>query len=301
MHHDKGPEADLYLEGHDQHRGWFHSSLLLASAIFGRAPYRGLLTHGFTVDGQGKKMSKSLGNTVAPQECRQDGRRNHPPVGGLDRLLGRPGHRRQDPGPRGGRLPPHPQHAALPAGQHQRLRPGKDAVAYGEMLEIDRYALARAAQLQQEILAHYKVYEFHPVVAKLQLFCSEDLGGFYLDVLKDRLYTTRPRAWPAARPRPRSPDHPGAAALDGALPVLHGRRSLEDRGHSESIFLEKFTELPAGDEPAGQVDASARSATWSTRTSKPCATGAVGSSLQAEVTLTAEPEDLALLQSLGTT
>ena len=68
MHHDQGPEADLYLEGHDQHRGWFHSSLLLASAIFGRAPYRGLLTHGFTVDGQGKKMSKSLGNTVAPQD-----------------------------------------------------------------------------------------------------------------------------------------------------------------------------------------------------------------------------------------
>jgi len=68
-HHDHGPEADLYLEGHDQHRGWFHSSLLLASAIFGRAPYRGLLTHGFTVDGQGKKMSKSLGNTVAPRTC----------------------------------------------------------------------------------------------------------------------------------------------------------------------------------------------------------------------------------------
>ena len=64
----RGPEADLYLEGHDQHRGWFHSSLLLASAIFGRAPYRGLLTHGFTVDGQGRKMSKSLGNTVSPQE-----------------------------------------------------------------------------------------------------------------------------------------------------------------------------------------------------------------------------------------
>ncbi len=68
MHHDEGPEADLYLEGHDQHRGWFHSSLCWPSAIFGRAPYRGLLTHGFTVDGQGKKMSKSLGNTVSPQE-----------------------------------------------------------------------------------------------------------------------------------------------------------------------------------------------------------------------------------------
>jgi isoleucyl-tRNA synthetase len=127
-----GPEADLYLEGHDQHRGWFHSSLLLACAMYGRAPYRGLLTHGFTVDGQGRKMSKSLGNGVSPQEV--SGKlgaeiirlwvRRH-------RLLGRPGHRRQDPGPRGGRLPPHPQHAALPAGQRQRLRPRRGRRAAG--------------------------------------------------------------------------------------------------------------------------------------------------------------------------
>ena len=78
-----GPEADLYLEGHDQHRGWFHSSLLLACALYGRAPYKGLLTHGFTVDSQGRKMSKSLKNGVDPQETSdQAGRRDHPPVGG---------------------------------------------------------------------------------------------------------------------------------------------------------------------------------------------------------------------------
>jgi isoleucyl-tRNA synthetase len=102
-------------------------------------------------------------------------------------------------------------------------------VAPAELLEIDRYALARAAQLQAEILAHYEVYEFHPVVAKLQLFCSEDLGGFYLDVLKDRLYTTRPRAWRAGPDRAVA-DHAGHAALDGALPQLHRRGGLEAGG-----------------------------------------------------------------------
>jgi isoleucyl-tRNA synthetase len=91
--HDSGPEADLYLEGHDQHRGWFHSSLLTACAMYGRAPYKGLLTHGFTVDSQGRKMSKSLGNGVDPQETSEEaGRGDHPPVGGGHRLLGR--HRR---------------------------------------------------------------------------------------------------------------------------------------------------------------------------------------------------------------
>jgi isoleucyl-tRNA synthetase len=88
-YHDSGPEADLYLEGHDQHRGWFHSSLLLGCALYDRAPYRGLLTHGFATDGQGRKMSKSLGNTVAPQEVsNKTGRGNRALVGGLHRLLG---------------------------------------------------------------------------------------------------------------------------------------------------------------------------------------------------------------------
>jgi isoleucyl-tRNA synthetase len=123
-HHLSGPEADMYLEGHDQHRGWFHSSLLLASAIRGRAPYRSLLTHGFTVDAQGRKMSKSLGNGIDLQEANKKWAPRSPPVGGLQRLLGRHRWRRQDPGPRDRRLPPHPQHPALSAGQHQRLRSG---------------------------------------------------------------------------------------------------------------------------------------------------------------------------------
>ena len=193
--HDEGPEADLYLEGHDQHRGWFHSSLLLSCAIDGRAPYRGLLTHGFTVDSQGRKMSKSLGNGINLQEAFKKWGAEiirlwvaasdySGDIAGDEKIMAR----------------------VIDA--YRRIRntlrfllantsdfdPARDAVPYEQMMEIDRWALARAAQFQAETLAHYRVYEFHPVVAKLQLFCSEDLGGFYLDVLKDRLYTTAARS-----------------------------------------------------------------------------------------------------------
>jgi isoleucyl-tRNA synthetase len=189
--HVSGPEADLYLEGHDQHRGWFHSSLLAACAIYGRAPYKGLLTHGFTVDGQGRKMSKSLGNTVAPQDI--SGKMGAEIIrlwaastdysGDLgidDKILARvvDGYRRIR------------NTLRFLMANTSDFNPATDAVPLAELLEIDRYALARASQLQEDILAHYERYEFHPVVAKLQVYCSEDLGAFYLDVLKDRLYTS---------------------------------------------------------------------------------------------------------------
>jgi len=189
--HHSGPEADLYLEGHDQHRGWFHSSLLAACAIYGRAPYKGLLTHGFTVDGQGRKMSKSLGNTVAPQDI----------SGKMGAEIIRLWAASTD---YSGDLGIDDKILARVVDAYRRIRntlrfllantsdfnPATDAVPLNELLEIDRYALARASQLQQDILAHYERYEFHPVVAKLQVYCSEDLGAFYLDVLKDRLYTS---------------------------------------------------------------------------------------------------------------
>ncbi|MEY4767305.1 MAG: hypothetical protein RI907_3978 [Pseudomonadota bacterium] len=189
--HHSGPEADLYLEGHDQHRGWFHSSLLAACAIYGRAPYKGLLTHGFTVDGQGRKMSKSLGNTVAPQDISSKmgaeiirlwaaSTDYSGDLGIDDKILARvvDGYRRIR------------NTLRFLLANTSDFNPEADAVPLGELLEIDRYALARASQLQQDILAHYERYEFHPVVAKLQVYCSEDLGAFYLDVLKDRLYTS---------------------------------------------------------------------------------------------------------------
>ncbi len=303
MHHDSGPEADLYLEGHDQHRGWFHSSLLLASAIFGRAPYRGLLTHGFTVDGQGKKMSKSVGNTVSPQEV----------SGKMGAEIIRLWCAATD---YSGDLAIDDKILARVVDAYRRIRntlrfllanvsdfdPAKDAVPFDQMLEIDRYALTRAAQFQQEVLAHYKVYEFHPVVAKLQLYCSEDLGGFYLDVLKDRLYTTAPKSM-ARRSAQTALHQITHAMLRWMAPFLSftAEEAWKVFGSSESIFLETYGTIPAGDE--GLQAKWERLRALRDLVNKEIealrAAGQVGSSLQARVTLTAAPEDHALLASLG--
>ena len=181
--------------------------------------------------------------------------------------------------------------------------PAKDAVPLAELLEIDRYALARAAQFQAEILAHYKVYEFHPVVAKLQVYCSEDLGAFYLDILKDRLYTTAPKSL-ARRSAQTALWHitPGDAALDGAVPELHRRGSVERAAATPSrsspqtysalaapdaALLAKWTRIREIRDVVNKDIEALR------------AEGRVGSSLQAGVALTAAPQDHALLASLG--
>ncbi len=303
MHHDQGPEADLYLEGHDQHRGWFHSSLLLASAIFGRAPYRGLLTHGFTVDGQGKKMSKSLGNTVAPQDV------SNKMGAEIIRLW-------VASTDYSGDLGIDDKILARVVDAYRRIRntlrfllanvsdfdAAQDSVPTEELLEIDRWALARAAQFQAELLAHYKVYEFHPVVAKLQLFCSEDLGGFYLDVLKDRLYTSAPKSL-ARRSAQTALHQITHAMLRWMAPFLSftAEEAWKVFGDSESIFLETYTDLPAGDEALLAKWARLREIRDVVNKDIEAvrAEGRVGSSLQAEVRVSAQPEDLALLQSLG--
>jgi isoleucyl-tRNA synthetase len=306
VHHDAGPEADLYLEGHDQHRGWFHSSLLLASALEGRAPYRGLLTHGFTVDSQGRKMSKSLGNGIDPQEVSKKlgaeiirlwvaASDYSGDIAGDDKILARvvDAYRRIRNTLR-----------FLLANTSDFDR-DQDAVPFDQLLEIDRYALDRAAQFQAEILAHYRVYEFHPVVAKLQVYCSEDLGAFYLDVLKDRLYTTAPGSH-ARRSAQTALWHITQAMLRWMAPFLSFTAeeawTLVGTGSpGESIFTQVYGDLGTPDE--------ARLAKW-TRIREirdvvnkdieaVRATGRVGSSLQANVVLTAAPADHALLASLG--
>ena len=185
--------ADLYLEGSDQHRGWFHSSLLTASMLDGRPPYKALLTHGFTVDGEGRKMSKSLGNGIEPQEVANK----------LGAEIIRLWVASTD---YSGELSISDEILKRVVEGYRRIRNtlrfllanladynhAQHAVPVEQWLEIDRYAVAMSAALQNDILAHYEQYEFHPVVSKLQTFCSEDLGGFYLDVLKDRLYTSAP-------------------------------------------------------------------------------------------------------------
>jgi isoleucyl-tRNA synthetase len=182
--------ADLYLEGSDQHRGWFHSSLLVSCMLNGRAPYDALLTHGFVVDGQGRKMSKSLGNVIAPQKISET----------LGAEILRLWVAATD---YSGELFISDEILKRVVETYRRIRntlrfllantsdfdPKQHAVPVADWLEIDRYALVLVADLQRNIAADFERYEFHPAVAKLQTFCSEDLGAFYLDILKDRLYT----------------------------------------------------------------------------------------------------------------
>jgi len=182
--------ADLYLEGSDQHRGWFHSSLLTSVALHDRAPYKAVLTHGFTIDEKGRKMSKSLGNVIAPQKV----------VGTLgadvlrlwvaatdysnemslsDEILKRvtDSYRRIR------------NTARFLLGNLAGFDPAQHQVAIKDMVDLDRWVVWRAQQLQQEMLEAYRRYEFHLIYQKVHNFCSVDLGAFYLDVLKDRMYT----------------------------------------------------------------------------------------------------------------
>ena len=301
--HHHGPEADLYLEGHDQHRGWFHSSLLLACALYDRAPYRGLLTHGFTVDSQGRKMSKSLGNGIDPQDISKKlgaeiirlwvaASDYSGDIAGDDKILARV------------------------VDAYRRIRntlrfllantsdfdAATHAVPAEQLFEIDRWALARTAELQGEILRHYEVYEFHPVVAKLQVFCSEDLGAFYLDVLKDRLYTTAPQSL-ARRSAQTALAQITQAMLRWMAPFLSftAEEAWALVGGTPSIFTETYLALPTPDaallakwQRIREIRDAVNKEIEAVR-----GTGAVGSSLQAHVTLTAPSDDLELLRTLG--
>ena len=301
--HAQGPEADLYLEGHDQHRGWFHSSLLLGCALFDRAPYRGLLTHGFATDGQGRKMSKSLGNVVVPQEI----------TGKLGAEIVRLWVASTD---YSGDLNIDDKILARVVDAYRRIRntlrfllanvsdfdPETDAVPEAELLEIDRYALARAAELQADILKHYEGYEFHPVVSKLQVYCSEDLGAFYLDVLKDRLYTTAPKSL-ARRSAQTALHRITHAMLRWMAPFLSftAEEAWQHFGQSESIFLETFSDL-------GTPDAALLAKWTRVRDIRDAvnkqieavrAEGQVGASLQARVQLSLPEADHAVLSAMG--
>ncbi len=305
------PEADLYLEGHDQHRGWFHSSLLIACAMFGRAPYRGLLTHGFTVDGSGRKMSKSLGNYMPLAESA------HKYGAEILRLWCAATDYSSDLGIDAKIL-------ARVVDAYRRIRntlrfmlantsdfnAATDAVPLAKMLEIDRWALARTAQFQSEVLAHFEAFEFHPVVAKLQVFCSEDLGAFYLDIVKDRLYTTAANS-PARRSAQTALWHITHAMLRWMAPFLsftaeEAWKVFAPKGPASakpaSIFIETYSDTR-------QWSDGALLAKWSRireirdgvnkEIEAVRSAGQVGSSLQASVVVGVNEADHALLASLG--
>lgn len=304
--------ADLYLEGSDQHRGWFHSSLLTSSMLNGCAPYKALLTHGFVVDGEGKKMSKSKGNVVAPQKISDS----------LGAEILRLWVASTD---YSGELSISDEILKRVVESYRRIRntlrfllantsdfdPVQHAVPVADMLEIDRYAIARMAQMQQEIRQHFIDYEFHPVVAKLQMYCSEDLGGFYLDILKDRLYTGGADS-AARRSAQTAIWHITRALLPLMAPVMSFTAEeawavftdpATYSASDETIFTQTFYDLP---DIAGHIALLEKfSALREVRTEVMKRledlriAGSIGSSLQAEVEIKAADEKFAMLESLG--
>ena len=187
-----GHAADMYLEGSDQHRGWFMSSLMISTAMKGKAPYRQVLTHGFTVDGQGRKMSKSIGNTVSPQDVM-----NKLGADILRLWVASTDYT--------GEMAVSDEILKRAADSYRRIRntarfllanlngfdPVKDMVKPEEMVVLDRWAVGCAQAAQDEILKAYEAYDFHEVVQRLMRFCSVEMGSFYLDIIKDRQYTAK--------------------------------------------------------------------------------------------------------------
>jgi len=302
--------ADLYLEGSDQHRGWFHSSLLTGCMLYGRAPYKALLTHGFVVDGKGHKMSKSIGNVVYPQKIADD----------LGAEILRLWVAASD---YSGELFISDVILRRVVESYRRIRntlkfllgniadfdPATDAVPIDELVEIDRYALALTAQMQERALQYYKKYEFHPIVARLQTFCSEDLGAFYLDILKDRLYTTKGDAHPR-RSAQTALYHITQALLRLMAPILSFTAEeawqdfhLNDKDKPLTIFTEEFYEVPLSQDSAALLDKWAQIREIRAQVMREIeqlrSAGEVGSSLAAELLLEAGPADYELLSSLN--
>jgi isoleucyl-tRNA synthetase len=304
---DLGFPADLYLEGSDQHRGWFQSSLLTSCAINDRAPYKALLTHGFVVDGHGHKMSKSKGNVIAPQKV----------IDTLGADILRLWTASTD---YSGELTISDEILKRVVESYRRIRNTlrfllanvadfdvqRDAMAVEQWLEIDRYALALTQQLQDDICADYTRYEFHLVVQKLQGFCSEYLGGFYLDILKDRLYTAGENS-SARRSAQNALYHIAQSLVRLMAPILSFTAeevwaTLGEKPDT-SVFEQLWYELP--DSRMGDAELSAWGNIRNIREAvnkkleEQRAAGAIGSALAAEVDIYTDIQNHDALARLG--
>jgi isoleucyl-tRNA synthetase len=304
MRDGQAPVADMYLEGSDQHRGWFMSSLLTSSAMYGRAPFKAVLTHGFTVDEQGRKMSKSLGNVIAPQQVLKtlgaDVMRlwvaasdYSGEIAISDNLLKRmaDAYRRIR------------NTVRYLLGSLQGFDPGRDLVPADQLLAIDRWAVDSARALQDEIAAAYRSSQFHLVYQKVHNY-AVDLGALYLDVLKDRLYTMPPKSL-ARRSAQTALLHIAEALVRWIAPVLSFTADeiwrLLPGDRSQSVFAQAWHVFP----PAATV----RSLDWERLRAVRLAVskileelrvkGAIGQSLAAEVTLYAEEPLLSALRAPG--
>jgi isoleucyl-tRNA synthetase len=301
--------ADLYLEGSDQHRGWFHSSLLTAVGTRGQAPYRGVLTHGFVVDAAGKKMSKSAGNVIAPQEiierygaeilrlwvAAEDYTSDIRISEEIIQRLAEAYRRIRNT-------------ARFILGNLSDFVPGRDTVPAEELLEIDRWAVTRLGEVRRRILKAYRDYQFHVVYHSLHNFCAVDLSAFYLDVLKDRLYVL-----PSSAPSRRSAQTALHQILESVVilmaPILSftaeeiwGFMPLRE-SREESVFLALFPDLP---DPAGAAGMLKR---WeglqeirrqvNKALEKARKEHGIGQSLEARVVIAADRATEEFLQSFG--
>lgn len=296
--------ADLYLEGSDQHRGWFQSSLISSVAINGKAPYKQVLTHGFTVDKDGKKMSKSLGNVMSPQKV----------VNNLGADILRLWIAATD---YTGEMTVSDEILKRSADSYRRIRntmrfmlantsgfnPENHTLAADEMLDLDRWIVSKAADLQTQVLAAYEQYNFHHVTQLILNFCSNDLGGFYLDVIKDRQYTTQEDSR-ARRSAQTALNHILEAMVRWLSPVLSftaeeiWQNMLSEK--TNSIFLNEWYQgLTSGYqhsaiEAARDINPFIRKQMEQMRSDK-----VIGSSLDAEVDLYCDEKTFEALSQLG--
>ena len=296
--------ADLYLEGSDQHRGWFQSSLISSVAINGKAPYKQVLTHGFTVDKDGKKMSKSLGNVMSPQKV----------INNLGADILRLWIASTD---YTGEMTVSDEILKRSADSYRRIRntvrfmlanttgfdPAQHTVETNDMLDLDRWIVSKAANLQVQILDAYEHYNFHNAIQLILNFCSNDLGGFYLDVIKDRQYTTQENSR-ARRSAQTALNHILEAMVKWLSPVLsYTAEEVWQSMPSEktnSIFLaEWYTNLASGYDnvaidAARNINPFIRKQMEGMRSDK-----VIGSSLDAEVDLYCDENNYNALSQLG--
>jgi isoleucyl-tRNA synthetase len=300
--------AELYLEGSDQHRGWFQSSLKTSLAINGEAPYRAVLTHGFTVDAQGRKMSKSVGNVVSPQKV----------VNQLGADVLRLWVAATD---FSGEMSVSDEILKRTADSYRRIRntarfflsnldgfdPDRDSVAAADMLWLDRWAMDRTARLQEEIVALYDSYNFHMIYQRLHNFCVGDMGGFYLDIIKDRIYTCGTDSLPR-RSAQTAIYHVVEAFVRWIAPILSftadeiWQHMPGDRREpvfaAEWYFLERLPEDATISADDWAIIAEAKEAVNKVIEDERKA-GNLRGALQAQVTLYAVPAIAAVLEKLG--
>ena len=301
--------ADLYLEGSDQHRGWFQSSLKTSVAINNCAPYKTVLTHGFTVDASGRKMSKSLGNVIAPQKIFKSLGADilrlwvassdiSTEMSVSDEILKRT------------------------ADSYRRMRntvryllsnlhgfdPARDAVDFADMVALDRWIIHTTAQLQEQVIGHYERYEFHQLYQTLHNFCISDLGGLYLDIIKDRVYTT-PTHSVARRSAQTATYHIAQALLRWLAPILSftAEEALQHiPGNTEqTIFTTQWYDQLATLQPDEPLNDAAWQAIFEVRQvvlkrlEEAREQGLIGSALESSVAIYCSPKILSTLAKLG--